>query len=123
MYDKKVFAENLTRLMELHGKNRNDVCNALGFNYFTFTDWVRGKKTPRMDKVQILADYFGVSISYLLEEKTEEEALIETRAMFDAMVAKDEELREMIKMYVALPEDKKRTIKQMIEDYFNAFAQ
>ena len=44
------------------------------------------------------------------------------KAAFDVAVAKDEELREMLKMYVALPDDKKKTVKQMIEDYYNAFA-
>lgn len=58
--------------MELKGKSRRDVCAALGFSYYTFSDWVNGKKYPRMDKVEMLADYFGILKSDLIEERTEE---------------------------------------------------
>ena len=72
MDNKSVFAKNLKRQMDLKGKTRRDVCAALGFSYYTFSDWVNGKKYPRMDKVEMLADYFGILKSDLIEEKTEE---------------------------------------------------
>lgn len=58
--------------MKKSGKNRREICEALGFSYFTFSDWVNGKKYPRMDKVEILADYFGILKSDLIEEKPKE---------------------------------------------------
>ena len=70
--NKSIFAKNLKRQMELKGKTRREVCAALGFSYYTFSDWVNGKKYPRMDKVEMLADYFGILKSDLIEEKTEE---------------------------------------------------
>lgn len=72
MDNKNIFASNLKYHMELRGKTRRDVCAALGFSYYTFSDWVNGKKYPRMDKVEMLADYFGILKSDLIEEKTEE---------------------------------------------------
>lgn len=72
MDNKSIFAKNLKRQMELSGKSRRDVCQALDFSYFTFSDWVNGKKYPRMDKVEKLADYFGILKSDLIEERTEE---------------------------------------------------
>ena len=72
MDNKSIFAKNLKRQMELKGKTRREVCAALGFSYYTFSDWVNGKKYPRMDKVEMLADYFGILKSDLIEEKTEE---------------------------------------------------
>lgn len=72
MDNKSIFAKNLKRQMELKGKSRRDVCAALGFSYYTFSDWVNGKKYPRMDKVEMLADYFGILKSDLIEEKSEE---------------------------------------------------
>ena len=33
----------------------------------TFTDWKNGRSQPKVDKLKILADYFGVSIEYFLE--------------------------------------------------------
>ena len=35
----------------------------------TFSDWKSGRSKPKLDKLKILADYFGVSIEYFLEEK------------------------------------------------------
>lgn len=70
--NKNVFASNLKRYMEISGKTRRDVSEALGVSYYTLTDWVNGKKYPRMDKVEKLANYFGVLKSDLIEEKTVE---------------------------------------------------
>ena len=69
MDHKEIFSENLKMYMALNGKSRKDVCEALGYSYFTFSDWVNGKKMPRMDKVEQLANYFGILKSDLIEEK------------------------------------------------------
>lgn len=74
MNNKKIFAENLTQQMKIHEKSRQDVCQAIGVSYFTLRDWVTGKNYPRMDKVEILADYFGIKKSDLIEEKKENPA-------------------------------------------------
>ena len=71
MEHKEVFARNLKKYMELNRKSRREMCAALGYSYFTFSDWVNGKKMPRMDKVEQLANYFGVLKSDLLEDKKE----------------------------------------------------
>jgi repressor LexA len=72
MDNKNIFAANLKRYMEINGKSRRDVSEAIGVSYYTFTDWVNGKKYPRMDKVEKLAAYFGILKSDLIEEKTNE---------------------------------------------------
>lgn len=72
MTNKNIFATNLKRYMALNDKSRKDLAEALGISYYTVTDWVKGKKYPRMDKVEILANYFGILKSDLIEEKTEE---------------------------------------------------
>jgi repressor LexA len=70
MENKKIFATNLQKYMELNEKSRKDISDALGISYYTVTDWVKGKKYPRMDKVEMLAEYFGVLKSDLIEDKT-----------------------------------------------------
>ena len=66
--NKDVFAKNLKKYMQLNGKSRNEVCQALGFKYSTFADWINGKKYPRMDKIEMLANYFGIKKSDLIED-------------------------------------------------------
>lgn len=69
MNHKEIFSTNLKRKMEEANKTRRDIVDALGFSYFTVTDWVNGKKMPRMDKVEQLAKYFGCLKSDLIEQK------------------------------------------------------
>lgn len=72
MDNKNVFSRNLKYQMDLNNKSRQEVATALGISYFTITSWVNGTKYPRMDKVEKLANYFGILKSDLIEEKTEE---------------------------------------------------
>lgn len=37
----------------------------------TFTDWKNGRSEPKLEKLKKIADYFGVSIEYFLEEEKE----------------------------------------------------
>ena len=71
MNNKNVFAANLNMYMKEFGKSRKEVSEALGVSYYTFSDWVKGKKYPRMDKVEMLANYFGILKSDLIESKEE----------------------------------------------------
>lgn len=71
MDNKNIFASNLKKYMKFKDKSRNDISNALGISYFTVSDWVNGKKYPRMDKVEMLANYFGIQKSDLIEYKEE----------------------------------------------------
>ena len=67
--NKEIFSKNLRDLMQKKGKDRNQVCDDLGFKYTTFSDWYNGNKYPRIDKIEILAQYFGVLKSDLIEDK------------------------------------------------------
>lgn len=71
--NKEIMARNIKRLMELNGKDRNDVCKDLGFKYTTFTDWINANTYPRIDKIEMMANYFGVSKADLVEEKDDSE--------------------------------------------------
>lgn len=63
-----IFSKNLKYYMSRIGKNTADLATDLAFPFSTVSDWVHGKKYPRMDKVQALADYFGIMKSHLTEE-------------------------------------------------------
>lgn len=66
--NKQIMAQNILHYMEIHGKTRNDMCKALGVKYTTFTDWVNGNSYPRIDKIELMANYFGISKADLVEE-------------------------------------------------------
>lgn len=66
---KKIFSINLNHYMELHGKTQSDLINDLGFNKSAVSTWCNGTRLPRMDKVEILAKYFNINRSDLIEDK------------------------------------------------------
>lgn len=76
--NKAIMAKNIQYYMELHNKTRNEMCDALGVKYTTFTDWVKGNSYPRIDKIELMANYFKISKSDLVEEHTEPPADIKT---------------------------------------------
>lgn len=61
----KKFAE----LLEKTNKTSYRVAKDTGITPSTFTDWKNGRSKPKLEKLKILADYFGVSIEFFLEDK------------------------------------------------------
>lgn len=65
--NKQVMATNIRRYMEAIGINRKEFCQRLGLKYSTVTDWLNAEKYPRIDKIEIMANFFGVSKADLVE--------------------------------------------------------
>jgi transcriptional regulator with XRE-family HTH domain len=83
---RRVFVKKLRYYMEKNGKNQMDLMRDLGLSSATVSSWCNGKKLPRMGKIQMLADYFGIEKSDLLEEKDDSETYYideETRELAD----------------------------------------
>lgn len=73
--NKETMAKNIKRLMALNQVNATDVCNALGFKAPTFSDWVNAKTYPRIDKIEAMSNYFGVSKADLVEDQLPSDAI------------------------------------------------
>lgn len=73
--NKEIFSKNLKYYMELNQKDRNDVCRDLNFPYTTFAEWYNGNIYPRIDKIEMLANYFGIKKSDLIERKERRDKL------------------------------------------------
>ena len=69
--NKDIMARNIQYYMDKYEKTRQDMCNALGVKYTTFTDWVKGNSYPRIDKIELMANYFGISKADLVEDHDE----------------------------------------------------
>ena len=71
--NKEIMAKNIKKYMAIKGVNQTEMCNALGFKFMTLSDWLHAKTYPRIDKIELMANYFGVPKSDLVEDRTEEE--------------------------------------------------
>lgn len=54
--------------MDLRGVSRKEMCDTLHFKYSTLSEWLQAKKYPRIDKIEMMANYFGIEKSDLVEE-------------------------------------------------------
>lgn len=69
--NKRIFAKNFNYYLTINNKTQSDIVQDLKITASTVSDWSNGKKYPRVDKMQMLADYFGVLKSDLTEEHEE----------------------------------------------------
>lgn len=68
-----VFVNNLCHYMQMCGVDQSDIVSALGISASTVSDWVNGKKYPRVDAMQKIADYLGVLLSDLTTEHSDDD--------------------------------------------------
>lgn len=115
---REIMARNIQRLMDATGKTRMQVCNDLGIKYTTFTDWIKGNTYPRIDKIEMLANYFGVTKSALVEES--QETPVTPEEQIEAFVGILESFREMVVEYLnvvkKLSDSKEPTIQAAIKE-------
>lgn len=68
--NKDVMAANIKHYMELNHKERQDLCHDLNIKYTTLCDWINAKTYPRIDAIELMANYFHVSKAALIEERS-----------------------------------------------------
>lgn len=60
--------EKYIKLRDERGLTDYQVAKDTGITKSTFSDWKSGRSNPKLDKLQKIADYFGVSLEYFIEE-------------------------------------------------------
>lgn len=67
-----------------------DVAKATGITKSTFSDWKSGRSNPKNEKLQKIADYFGVTIDYLTtgKEEGEKEPQLKPYDVFEQLLQK-----------------------------------
>lgn len=105
------FAQNLKNIMQKRNKTQSDLVKDLSFRQATVSDWLNGKKYPRMDKVEKLANYLGVSINELLMQSVLESPV-------PALQLTDQE-KSMIKKYRQLNADGKSRVDYVLNMEFD----
>jgi transcriptional regulator with XRE-family HTH domain len=117
--NKETMAENIQYYLDLNGKERNDLCRDLGFKYTTVSNWLQGVKYPRIDKIEIMARYFGVSKADLVEKRTENSpplASASAPAPKSSSLTKKE--RELITAYRTAPKRVQKIVDLNLEEYW-----
>lgn len=65
---KRIFGKNLSRYIDIRGITQLELAEKIGVATSSVSYWCNGEKMPRMDKIEMIADYLGVTKSDLLED-------------------------------------------------------
>ena len=66
--NKKTMSKNLKKYLKLYNVSRTQLSESLDISYSTISDWINGNAYPRIDKIEMMANYFGINKSDLVEE-------------------------------------------------------
>lgn len=68
--NKIIMANNIKKYLALNHKTQIELCQDLHIKPSTFSDWVNAKTYPRIDKIELMAKYFGIKKSDLVEDSS-----------------------------------------------------
>ena len=74
--NKEVMAKNIKNNMAKMGVNATEVCKALDIKQNTFSDWIHAKTYPRIDKIELMARYFGITKAELVEDQSSVDQIV-----------------------------------------------
>ena len=67
--NKPVMAANIKHYMNIKGINAKTLSKAINVPYTTVLSWIKAEYYPRIDKIEMMSDYFGILKSDLIEDK------------------------------------------------------
>ena len=82
---RSVFPRILQSYMDSYNLSQVDIAKRLSVSKQTVSDWINGKKFPRVNKMQEIADLFGVSMSEMYNPAFED-----TKTLHESSLASDE---------------------------------
>lgn len=109
--NKEIFAKNLAFYIERSGRTQKELSLEWDIPTSTINNWVMAKKYPRMDKVELMANYFGILKSDLIEDKTKQPGI--TDGLTDSQL-------KLIEFAKTVPEDKAAMILRVIQSIVEA---
>lgn len=119
--------EKFAQLLAVHGITANTVAKAAHVNASTFTDWKQGKSQPKLEKLQKIADYFNVPVSYFYDgdtslsiaERQAQSLGIDADALKKELSLKslDEQTMYVLKEFQKLDDTQKAAIEAVIKGF------
>ena len=98
MKGRQIMYEIFEQLLQKYGVTAYKVSKETGVTQSTLSDWKRGRSTPKTENMKKIADYFGVTVEYLMTGKNEpKEKAPELTARDERDIKKDlDSLREKL---------------------------
>lgn len=111
--------EIFEQLLRKHNLSAYKVSKLTGVTQSTLSDWKRGRSTPKTDTLQKLADYFDVSVDYLMGRESDEPNAIDKEnnpiVLDDDALELLEELKERPEMRTLFSVSRKATKEDILK--------
>lgn len=115
--NKEVLAKNLKKYIYKSGKDRSTIAEDLELSYSTLTDWVNGNKYPRINNIEKLAEYFGISKSDLIEDFEELKKDNDRLATIIVKLRTNKELLDVVERLVSLDKAKLESLSRLLDTF------
>lgn len=115
--NKAVLAMNLRKYIAMSGKDRKEVARSLGVPYSTLTDWMNANKYPRINNIEKMADYFGVSKSDLIEDFEQKQKDNDVMADIIVKIRMNKDLLEVVDKVVSLDNAQVNSLKNLLDTF------
>lgn len=80
---KRIFSKNLSYFLSLNDMQQKDLAKVLGVQPSTVTNWLKQTSMPQVSTIQKIADYFKIGKSDLVDEKLEDDPILDARIVSD----------------------------------------
>lgn len=113
--------EIFLKLLNEKGVTAYKVGKATGIAGSTFTDWKNGRSVPKQEKLQKIADYFGVSLEYLMTGKDTQTDYLYSDENADLLIEitknmkNDPAFADRMARYMSLISENKKSVDDMID--------
>ena len=118
--------EKFAQLLAERHLSANAVSKSTRISSSTFTEWKKGRYTPKLDKLQKIADYFGVPVTYFLDTNSLENEVTSLGIDVDAEKARfcslpqDKASQEIISELGKLSDTQKQAILAVINGFLQS---
>lgn len=113
--NKQVMAKNIRYYMEKNGLNATDLALELDFKYSTVLDWLKANTYPRIDKIEMMANYFKIEKSDLVEDKSTKSENQDISTMVDDLMNNLNSTQILIYKGEPMDETTKELVRASIE--------
>ena len=115
--NKDVLSKNLRKYISKSGKDRSTIAEELDLSYSTLTDWVNGKKYPRINNIERLATYFNVSKADLIEDFEEVKKDNDRLATIIVKLRMNKELLNVVEKLLSLDKAKLESLSRLLDTF------
>lgn len=107
--NKEIMAQNIKYYLNINQKSQTEICQTLGFAMSTFSDWVHARSYPRIDKIELMANYFGIEKSDLVENHSTKKNSTDIYQLIEENL--DKSTAEAVKSYYRLDAEDRAEVR------------